>query len=105
RHRPLGTRDKRSRCRCCAKQCDEIASPHCHSRGWDTAAYRLKPLYWKKVTSALPPKADIGTQSWNVRFVPIADIGCRHLTWLRPSEIRCDGSLLFPNRDRSRAQP
>src|SRR5215467_4301662 len=23
--------------------------------------------------SALPPKADIGTQSWNVRFVPIAD--------------------------------
>jgi hypothetical protein len=29
-----------------------------------------------KVTlmSALPPKADIGTQSWNVRFVPKADI-------------------------------
>jgi len=26
------------------------------------------------VTSALPPKADIGTQSWNVRFVPKADI-------------------------------
>jgi hypothetical protein len=25
--------------------------------------------------SALPPKADIGTQSWNVRFVPKADIG------------------------------
>ena len=24
--------------------------------------------------SALPPKADIGTQSWNVRFVPTADI-------------------------------
>jgi hypothetical protein len=24
--------------------------------------------------SALPPKADIGTQSSNVRFVPIADI-------------------------------
>jgi len=24
--------------------------------------------------SALPPKADIGTQSWNVHFVPIADI-------------------------------
>ena len=23
--------------------------------------------------SALPPKADIGTQSWNVRFVPEAD--------------------------------
>jgi hypothetical protein len=25
--------------------------------------------------SALPPIADIGTQSWNVRFVPIADVG------------------------------
>src|SRR6516164_8914445 len=24
--------------------------------------------------SALPPKAEIGTQSWNVRFVPKADI-------------------------------
>src|SRR5262249_27665859 len=24
--------------------------------------------------SALPPKADIGTQSWNVRFVPTADM-------------------------------
>src|SRR5262249_2523437 len=24
--------------------------------------------------SALPPKVDIGTQSWNVRFVPKADI-------------------------------
>jgi len=24
--------------------------------------------------SALPPKADIGTQLWNVRFVPKADI-------------------------------
>jgi hypothetical protein len=24
--------------------------------------------------SALPPKADIGTQSWNVRIVPKADI-------------------------------
>src|SRR5262245_50855815 len=27
-----------------------------------------------RVMSALPPKADIGTQSWNVRFVPKADI-------------------------------
>ena len=25
--------------------------------------------------SALPPKTDIGAQSWNVRFVPKADIG------------------------------
>ena len=31
---------------------------------------------WRPVSamSALPPKADIGTQSWNVRFVPKADI-------------------------------
>jgi hypothetical protein len=27
-----------------------------------------------RLMSALPPKVDIGTQSWNVRFVPIADI-------------------------------
>src|SRR5262249_2984224 len=26
-----------------------------------------------RLMSALPPKADIGTRSWNVRFVPIAD--------------------------------
>ena|SRR6516165_7294378 len=26
------------------------------------------------VMSALPPKADIGTQSWDVRYVPKADI-------------------------------
>jgi hypothetical protein len=26
------------------------------------------------VMSALPPKADIGTQLWNVRFVPKTDI-------------------------------
>jgi hypothetical protein len=31
----------------------------------------LKPV---RVMSALPPKADIGTQSRNVRFVPKADI-------------------------------
>jgi hypothetical protein len=28
-----------------------------------------------RLMSALPPKADIGTQSRNVRFVPKADIG------------------------------
>jgi hypothetical protein len=27
-----------------------------------------------RIMSALPPKADIGTQSWNVRFVPKAYI-------------------------------
>jgi len=29
-----------------------------------------------RVMSALPPKADIGTQPLNVRFVPKADIPC-----------------------------
>ena len=28
-----------------------------------------------RAMSAIPPKADIGTQSWDVRFVPKADIG------------------------------
>src|SRR5215472_5011684 len=40
---------------------------------------------WQRILlmSALPPKADIGTQSWNVRFAPKADIawhGCL-LAW------------------------
>ena len=29
--------------------------------------------------SALPPKADIGTRSWNVRFVPKADMALIYL--------------------------
>ena len=34
-----------------------------------------KRTSWGQATmSALPPKADIETQSWNVRFVPKADI-------------------------------
>jgi hypothetical protein len=32
--------------------------------------------------SALPPKADIGTQRWNVRFVPKADITQLARLWL-----------------------
>jgi len=34
----------------------------------DGAFSQVRPM------SALPPKADIGTQWWNVRFVPKADI-------------------------------
>jgi hypothetical protein len=30
--------------------------------------------HFAELMSALPPKAHIGTQSWNVRFVPKADI-------------------------------
>src|SRR5215467_97559 len=42
-----------------------------------------------KPMSALPPKADIGTQSWNVRFVPKADIGEVYGTGhFRPRRIR-----------------
>jgi hypothetical protein len=34
-----------------------------------------------RVTSALPPKADIVSQPWNVRFVPIPDkVHCSNRT-------------------------
>jgi hypothetical protein len=34
-----------------------------------------------KAMSALPPKADIGTQLWNVRFVPKANVSrCRKIS-------------------------
>src|SRR6516165_973387 len=35
-----------------------------------------RTLVHVRLMSALPPKADIGTRSRNVRFVPKADIGC-----------------------------
>src|SRR5215472_1957233 len=45
--------------------------------------------------SALPPKADIGTQSWNVRFVPKADsctaanrVGSTGQIWPRGCSLR-----------------
>jgi hypothetical protein len=53
-----------------------------------TASSERQCLLWVKsrpahvgVMSALPPKADIGTQSRDVRFVPKADIGeaARHV--------------------------
>ena len=58
--------------------------------------------------SALPPKADIGTQLWNVRFVPKADIRPfidgligggkelrRHGEPEQPGGARIDGELEF----------
>jgi hypothetical protein len=39
-----------------------------------SALGQKQTLDWPPLMSALPPKADIGTQSRNVRFVPIADI-------------------------------
>src|SRR6516165_2888882 len=42
--------------------------------------------------SALPPKADIGTQSWNVRFVPKAHIA--QPTVLRQPEVLGRGTAL-----------
>ena len=44
-----------------------------------------------RLMPALPPKADIGTQSWNVRFVPKADIrlDTAGRTWMvRPQSLR-----------------
>jgi hypothetical protein len=41
--------------------------------GQKQTSWHLQP------TSALPPKADIGTRSWNVRFVPKADIAPRSI--------------------------
>ena len=42
--------------------------------GWLMSALGQKRTsHQARVMSALPPKADIGTQSWNVRFVPKAD--------------------------------
>jgi len=39
--------------------------------------------------SALPPKADIGTQSWNVCFVPLADIVPRSLLCVPRENVIC----------------
>ena len=37
--------------------------------------------------SALPPKADIGTQSWNLRFVPKATLAALRLSEKIPSPL------------------
>jgi len=39
-----------------------------------SALGQKRTLEYVSAMSALPPKADIGTQSWNVCFVPKADI-------------------------------
>ena len=44
--------------------------------------------------SALPPKADIGTQSWNVRFVPKADIRAASILLKSQSSARAIGTTL-----------
>src|SRR6516162_10504159 len=53
--------------------------------------------------SALPPKADIGTQSWNVRFVPKADIQESARTKRKRQNFahsRCSGRLpTMPSED------
>ena len=52
--------------------------------------------------SALPPIADIGTQSWNVRFVPKADIGLKNLcvgiSFPRYGQKRCAASCSVVSR-------
>ena len=37
--------------------------------------YEVERVAALSVTSAVPPKADIAERRWDVRFVPIADIG------------------------------
>jgi hypothetical protein len=48
-----------------------------HSKAWPlmSALGQKRTLTHLLHMSALPPKADIGTQQRNVRFVPLADIG------------------------------
>jgi hypothetical protein len=58
----------------------------------------MSPLGQKRASrpfrrmSALPPKADIGTQSWNVRFVPKADMVGAAKTALRDHLVGCSNS-------------
>src|SRR5262249_20118326 len=81
--RPSGpARDHRVRLPfCAAPRSRECSSDIAHVRFWHKADMALASIdvcfrgnsgHWGK--SALPPKADIGTQSGNVRFVPKADI-------------------------------
>jgi hypothetical protein len=57
---------------------------HCSSREPLMSALGHKRTFRSfRPMSALPPKADIGTQSVNVRFVPKADI------------LRCDKSVVI----------
>jgi hypothetical protein len=41
---------------------------------WRRPQHQKQTSAQVRLMSALPPKADIGTQPWNVRFVPQADI-------------------------------
>ena len=91
---PFRASGERPSSRCDADKRDEIASPHrlplkqrllpyhadeCmlhHGKfGSPMSALGQKQTSQRiRSMSALPPKADIGTQLWNVRFVPEADI-------------------------------
>src|SRR5262249_37087025 len=52
----------------------ESYAPQCIRAGRSMSALGQKRTSQHvRSISALPPKADIGTQSWNVRFVPKAD--------------------------------
>jgi hypothetical protein len=59
-----------------------------------------------RVMSALPPKADIGTYSWDVCFVPKADIlrcskKCRYSITLRSKQPPPKAALLPPPQQHS----
>ena len=59
----------------------EVYEPELTNAPWPPATRPMSALGQKQTSrhlqpmSALPPKADIGTQSANVRYVPKADIG------------------------------
>jgi hypothetical protein len=40
-----------------------------------SALGQKQTLHWSNLMSALPPKADIRQHDFDVRFVPLADIG------------------------------
>src|SRR5262249_30249594 len=55
-----------------SRTASEMGSPFCREQRFSEADVRFGS---KADIGACPPTADIGTQPWNVRFVPKADIG------------------------------
>src|SRR6516162_6665833 len=117
----LRARRKRPSSRRAAEECDEFASPHGlapqaealpyhavgrivhHGKFWlpMSALGQKRTLGQVRAMSALPPKADIGTQPRDVRFVPKADIPrCsedrRHsITW--SARASSEGGMVTPS--------
>src|SRR5215472_15402633 len=71
---PGARRADRSSCRVLTEWGPEVILRGSNPQGRMSALGQKQTSAHVRVMSALPPKADIGTQSWNVRFVPKADI-------------------------------